>query len=121
MASYRGTVCDAIEPTPGFRIPRAEIDPKKLEIHYDSWVVEATSKDGFVYQGSYRSVRGLIDPQRTLRLQRYDGIDGSVVLVGDWNYKAEQGAKGAPRGFGSFDSFHLAKRQPSTFQVNSSE
>ena len=80
MTTYGGCVCEYPKPTP---VSSADIARGRLVIRYGQSVVEATSVDGFRYDGHYGRHRP--SPNRTVTLYRYDGRDGSVVLYGEWS------------------------------------
>jgi hypothetical protein len=87
MPTFGGTICDFLKPTP---VKAAEIESDRLTVSYDNWLVEAKSDDGFLYKGHYGE--GEIDPQRTVRLWRYTGSDGSIVLYCEWEIEANPAA-----------------------------
>jgi len=84
MPTFGGTICDYLKPTP---VKAAEIESDRLTVRYANWLVEAKSDNGFLYLGHYG--KGKIDPQRTVRLWRYTGRDGSIVLYCEWEKGAE--------------------------------
>src|SRR3954452_24720840 len=89
MPAYGGCVCESPKPTP---VSSADVDQHRLVIRYGQSVVEATSVDGFRYDGHYghRSP----DLSCTAILNRYDGPDGNVVLYGEWSNRGKDGGCG---------------------------
>lgn len=89
MPTFSGMVHDFLFPTP---IVSAEVDTSRLTIRHGSWVYEATSRDGFYYEGNYGN--GHADPDRFLKCWLYSGPDGSKILYTYWHHRQEKQTQG---------------------------
>lgn len=89
MATFAGMVHEYLEPTP---ILSAELEADRLTLRYGTWVFDATSRDGFHYEGNYGERQ--IDPDRVVQCWVYAGPDGSKLVYAYWHHRAHARTQG---------------------------
>ena len=88
MPTFAGMVHDST-PMP---ISFAEIEADRLSIKHGSWIYEATSRDGFYYEGHYGQRQA--DPERIFHCWLYSGPDESKIAYCYWHHRADMRTQG---------------------------
>jgi hypothetical protein len=89
MPTFTGMVHEFLEPMP---ISFADIEADRLIIRHGSWIYEATSRDGFYYEGHYGQRQS--DRDRVFRCWLYPGPDGSKMVYFYWHYRKDVRTQG---------------------------